>query len=375
MTQPIQGRPPEFIPKLFIALREGYGLSQFGHDLLAGLAVAIIAVPLGLAIAIASGASPQEGLLTVVIGGFFISLLGGSRTQIGGPTAAFIITVFRIIHEHGYDGLVLATMMAGVILVLAALMRIGTLVRYVPEPVIRGFTVGIAIVIVVGQLKDVFGLSGANIPPDVYEKLQVMWSIRDSFSPWALAVAAGSLGIIILIRMWSTKFPGLVVAVIIASIVVAIFNLPVETIGSRFGDLQFTLPAPHLPEISYQRLVSLLPAALVIAFLAGIESLLSAMVADKMTGSNHRSNSEILGQGIANFFSALFGGLPATGAIARTAHQYPGRGQDAGGRHQSRRLCPPVSDIGGTTYFLPATAGTGGRAFDRCLDDERARTS
>lgn len=319
MTQSIQGRPPEFVPKLVIALQEGYGFGQLGHDLLAGLAVAIIAVPLGLAIAIASGAGPQEGLLTVVVGGFFISLLGGSRTQIGGPTAAFIVTVYRVIHEHGYDGLVTATLMAGVILIFAALMRVGTLVRYVPEPVIRGFTVGIAVVIVLGQVKDAFGFNGAEVPADVYDKIQVLWSMRDSFSPWAFAIAAGSLAIIIAIRMWSTKFPGLVVAVIVASLVVAVFHLPVETIGSRFGALTFALPTPHLPDLSYAQVSALLPSALVIAFLAGIESLLSAMVADKMTGSNHRSNTEMLGQGIANAASALLGGLPATGAIARTA--------------------------------------------------------
>lgn len=319
MTQPFQGRPPEFVPKLIIALREGYGLSQLGHDLLAGLAVAIIAVPLGLAIAISSGATPAQGLLTVVVGGFLISLLGGSRTQIGGPTAAFIVTVYSVIHTHGYDGLVIATLMAGVILVVAALMRVGTLVRYVPEPVIRGFTVGIAIVIVLSQIKDVFGLSGAAIPSDVYEKMHVLWEIRDSFTPAALLVALGSLAIIIGIRMWSPRFPGLVVAVVVAAVVVEIFQLPVDTIASRFGPLSFELQPPRLPELSYSRLVDLLPSALVIAFLAGIESLLSAMVADKMTGSNHRSNTEILGQGVANIASALMGGLPATGAIARTA--------------------------------------------------------
>ncbi|MBU1175916.1 MAG: SulP family inorganic anion transporter [Alphaproteobacteria bacterium] len=319
MTQNFQGRPPEFVPKLVIALREGYGLTQLGHDLLAGLAVAIIAVPLGLAIAISSGATPEQGLLTVVVGGFLISLLGGSRTQIGGPTAAFIVTVYSVIHMHGYDGLVLATLMAGIILVVAALLRVGTLVRYVPEPVIRGFTVGIAVVIVLSQIKDVFGLSDAEVPSDVYDKLRALWEIRDSFTPAALLVALGSLAIIIAIRMWSTRFPGLVIAVVVAAAVVEVFHLPVETIASRFGPLVFELKPPHLPDLSYAKVVDLLPSALVIAFLAGIESLLSAMVADKMTGSSHRSNTEILGQGIANLGSALMGGLPATGAIARTA--------------------------------------------------------
>lgn len=319
MTQPFQGRPPEFMPKLFIALGEGYGVTQLGHDLLAGLAVAIIAVPLGLAIAISSGAGPEQGLLTVVVGGFLISLLGGSRTQIGGPTAAFIVTVYSVIQAHGYDGLVIATLMAGIILVVAALMRVGTLVRYVPEPVIRGFTVGIAVVIVFSQVKDVFGLSGADVPSDVYDKMRVLWEMRDSFTPAALMVALGSLAIIIGIRMWSTRFPGLVVAVIAAAVVVEVFHLPVDTIASRFGPLSFELKPPHLPDLSYAKIVDLLPSALVIAFLAGIESLLSAMVADKMTGSNHRSNTEMLGQGLANLGSALMGGLPATGAIARTA--------------------------------------------------------
>ena len=372
MTQPFQGRPPEFVPKLVIALSEGYGLSRFGRDLLAGLAVAIIAVPLGLAIAISSGATPAQGLLTVVIGGFFISLLGGSRTQIGGPTAAFIVTVYGVIHEHGYDGLILATLMAGIILFAAALMRVGTLVRYVPEPVIRGFTVGIAVVIVVSQIKDVFGLSGVEVPSEVYDKLHVLWEMRGSFTPEALLVALGSLAIILAIRMWNTRFPGLVIAVVVAAVVVEVFHLPVDTIASRFGPLDFALQPPHLPALSYAKVIDLLPSALVIAFLAGIESLLSAMVADKMTGSNHRSNTEILGQGVANIASALMGGLPGHGRHRPHRDQYPRWRHHTGGRAEPRRLRFAVSHLRVAADRLSAAAGTCFGSVDRCLDDERA---
>jgi len=305
-------------PKLLTTLKT-YTPALFLADMLAGLTVAMVAIPLSLAIAIASGADPATGLITAIVGGFLISLLGGSRVQIGGPTGAFIVVVFGVIAAHGYDGLVLATLMAGVMLVIAGLLRAGSLISYIPEPVINGFTIGIAVIIGTSQLKDAFGLTPDRLPAEFIGKVEALWSVRDSFTPAAFAIAIATMLVIVLLRRLFPRFPGLIVAVAATSGLVALFDLPVDTIGSRFGALSASLPMPHLPEITYARLVELLPSAFVIAFLAGVESLLSAMVADRMIGSRHRSNAEVLAQGAANIGSALFGGLPATGAIARTA--------------------------------------------------------
>lgn len=319
MSHSVQGQPPQFLPKIITTFQEGYGLSDFLRDSAAGLTVAIVALPLALAIAIASGVDPAAGLTTVIIAGILISALGGSRTQIGGPTAAFIVVVYGVVRDFGADGLITSTFLAGIILCIAALLRVGSLIRYVPEPVIRGFTIGIGIVIVASQIKDVFGLTGAEIPADFLEKMSALWSIRDSFNLSSLLVAALTLAIIIGFRRFAPKFPGMAVAVIAGSLAVGLLQLDVATIGSRFGALPNALPAPHLPNLAIERIIELLPSALIIAFLAGIESLLSAMVSDKMSGGHHRSNTEVLAQGFANLGSALFGGLPATGAIARTA--------------------------------------------------------
>ena len=305
-------------PKLLTTLKT-YTPALFLADMLAGLTVAMVAIPLSLAIAIASGADPATGLITAIVGGFLISLLGGSRVQIGGPTGAFIVVVFGVIATHGYDGLVLATLMAGVMLVVAGLLRAGSLISYIPEPVINGFTIGIAVIIGTSQLKDALGLTPDRLPAEFIGKVEALWSVRDSFTPAAFAIAIATMLLIVLLRRLFPRFPGLIVAVAATSGLVALFDLPVDTIGSRFGALPASLPMPHLPEITYARLVELLPSAFVIAFLAGVESLLSAMVADRMIGSRHRSNAEVLAQGAANIGSALFGGLPATGAIARTA--------------------------------------------------------
>ena len=305
-------------PELFDTVKT-YTPALFLADLLAGLTVAMVALPLSLAIAIASGADPARGLVTAIVAGALISLFGGSRVQIGGPTGAFIVVVYAVIAEHGTDGLILATLMAGVILIAAALARLGALIRLVPEPVINGFTIGIAIIIATSQLKDILGLTGENIPAAFVEKLTALWAIRETVTPAALGIGIATMILITALRRLAPKWPGLIVAVGLTSALVALFHLPVDTIGSRFGDLPRTLPWPSFPEISAARLRELLPSALIIAFLAGVESLLSAMVADKMAKTTHRPNVEILGQGIANIGSALFGGLPATGAIARTA--------------------------------------------------------
>ncbi|MES2145523.1 MAG: SulP family inorganic anion transporter [Pseudomonadota bacterium] len=305
-------------PKLLTTLRT-YSARLFLADLLAGVTVAMVAIPLSIAIAIASGAEPVKGLVTAIVGGFLISLLGGSRVQIGGPTGAFIVVVAGIVAVHGYDGLVLATLMAGVILVVAGVLRAGSLVAYVPEPVINGFTIGIGIIIATSQIRDMFGLQVAAVPAEFTAKIAALWQVRQSVNPQALVVGLTTVALIVVFRRAAPRLPGLIVAVAITSAIVLAAGLPVDTLFSRFGALPNRLPMPSLPEVSLTRVIALLPSALVIAFLAGVESLLSAMVADRMIAGRHRPNAEVLAQGAANVGSALFGGMPATGAIARTA--------------------------------------------------------
>jgi sulfate permease, SulP family len=308
-----------FVPKFYTVLKQGYGAADFRQDVLSGLTVAIVALPLAMALAIASGTTPDKGLITVVIGGFLISALGGSRFQIGGPTGAFVVVVFNVIQTYGYDGLVVATLMAGLMLIGAGLLRLGTWIKYIPDPVVTGFTAGIAVIIFSSQLKDLFGLQMARLPADFAVKLSALWAARDTVDPVNLAVALGALAIIILVRLYVPKVPAFLAAVVAAAVATALLQLPIDTIASRFGQLPSSLPVPALPEVSWARLQELLPSAFTIAFLAGVESLLSAMVADGMTGRRHRSNCELVAQGVANTASALFGGMPATGAIARTA--------------------------------------------------------
>lgn len=305
-------------PKILTTLKT-YTREEFTSDLIAGVTVAMVALPLSLAIAIASGAGPEKGLVTAIVAGFLISFLGGSRVQIGGPTGAFIVVVFGVIVQHGYDGLVLATLMAGAIMLIAGFLRAGNLVAYVPEPVINGFTIGIGIIIAASQIKDLFGLSITQVPAEFIAKIETLWAVRDTWNAIALGIGLASMAMIILLRRFAPKIPGLIIAVGLTSAIVALAALPVDTIFSQFGALPSTLPMPTLPDISLERAIELLPSALVIAFLASVESLLSAMVADKMIGGHHRPNAEVLAQGFANIGSALFGGLPATGAIARTA--------------------------------------------------------
>ena len=305
-------------PKLLTTLRV-YSPQLFLADLIAGVTVAMVAIPLSIAIAIASGADPVKGLITAIIGGLLISLLGGSRVQIGGPTGAFIVVVAGIVATYGYDGLVLATLMAGIILVVAAVLRAGTLVAYVPEPVINGFTIGIGIIIAASQLKDLFGLTMGVVPAEFIAKLEALWQARDTINMQALIIGLATMVLIVALRRLFPRLPGLIVAVAITSGVVLLAPLQVDTLFSRYGALPDRLPMPSLPQVTYARILELLPSALVIAFLAGVESLLSAMVADRMIGGRHRPNAEVMAQGAANIGSALFGGMPATGAIARTA--------------------------------------------------------
>lgn len=308
-----------FVPKLVTVLKEGYNLKTFRADVLAGLTVAIVAIPLAMALGIASGTTPDKGLITAVIAGFLISALGGSRVQIGGPTGAFVVVVFNVIAAHGYDGLVLATLMAGAMLLIAGFARLGTIIKYIPHPVITGFTAGIAVIIFSSQIRDLFGLQIEKVPGDFIEKWTLFWNVKDTFNPSTTILSAGCLLLIVLLRKYAPSVPAFLMSVLVGSLVVMGLGLNVATIGSVFGELPHTLPMPHVPEgITLDRMKELFPSAFTIAFLAGIESLLSAVVADGMIDRRHRSNCELVGQGVANVASAFFGGMPATGAIART---------------------------------------------------------
>jgi SulP family sulfate permease len=311
---------PLFAPKLLTCLKEGYSRHQFGHDLLAGIIVAIVALPLAIAFAIASGVKPEQGLYTAIIAGLLISVLGGSRVQIGGPTGAFIIIVYDIVQRFGYDGLAIATMMAGGLLILMGLARMGAIISFIPYPVTVGFTSGIALIILIGQLRDFLGLQMEQLPANFFAKLSAYSASLATISVPALLVGGATVLIILLWPRLTHRIPGSLVALVLTTLAVAWFDLPVATIGSRFGAIPTSLPMPRLPALpDLQMITELLSPALTIAILAGIESLLSAVVADGMTERRHHSNTELIAQGVANLASPLFGGIPATGAIARTA--------------------------------------------------------
>ncbi|MCX0400238.1 SulP family inorganic anion transporter [Clostridium perfringens] len=309
-------------PKLISLLDDkenGFSKEQFFKDLIAGIIVAIIALPLSIALGISSGVSPEKGLITAIIAGFIISLLGGSRVQIGGPTGAFVVIVFGIIQNHGVDGLIIATFMAGIILVLFGLLRFGSLIKYIPYPITVGFTSGIAVTLFSTQVKDFLGLSMTKTPSEFIPKWEAYISHMNTTNLYTLAI--GLLALIILI-FWpkiNKKIPGSLIALIVTTLVVFIFNLPVATIGSQFGKISSNIPMPHIPNLNINTLKALIGPAFTIALLGGIESLLSAVVSDGMIGDKHNSNAELIAQGIANMGSSLFGGIPATGAIARTA--------------------------------------------------------
>ena len=308
-----------FTPKTLTVLRDGYRLADLRADAVAGLTVAIVALPLAMALAIASGTTPEKGLHTAIIAGFLISLLGGSKVQIGGPTAAFIPVVFAIIQKEGYGGLILCTLLAGLMLIAAGLLRLGTLMKYMPQPVVTGFTAGIAVSIFSSQVKDALGLRMGQVPADFLPRWQAYAEHVGSAQPAAIALTVLGLVAILGLRRWRPAWPGFLIALLLCTLAAAGAALPVETIGSKFGGLPSALPSFDFPHIPFERTRELLPSAFTIAFLAGVESLLSAVVADGMTGGRHRSNMELVAQGVANSASALFGGLPATGAIARTA--------------------------------------------------------
>lgn len=307
-----------FKPKFF-SLYKTFTREQILKDITAGVVVAIIALPLSIALAIASGATPEKGLHTAIIAGFLISFLGGSRVQIGGPTGAFVIIVFNIIQKHGFDGLLIATIMAGIFLIIFGFLKLGTFIRLIPYPITTGFTSGIAVVIFTTQIKDFLGLTIDKMPSGFVQMWKAFILNINTINYWAFVIAFISLIIIINWPKITAKIPGSLIAIIGASIAVYLFNIPVETIGSKFGEISSSLPVPSLPVVTIERIEQLMMPSITIALLAGIESLLSAVVSDGMIGGSHKPNAELIAQGAANIASGLFGGLPATGAIARTA--------------------------------------------------------
>ena len=306
-------------PKIIAVFREGYTLKQFYSDLAAGTTVGVVALPLAVAFAIASGVKPEQGLFTAIVAGFVISLLGGSRAQISGPTGAFVVIIYGIVHQYGYDGLAVATLIAGLLLALMGLCRMGALLKFIPYPVTVGFTSGIALIIFSSQVSDFLGLNLVSLPSGFIEKLIVYRENFRHLDKYSIAVGALSLVVITIWPKVTHRIPGMLVAILIATVAVKALNLPVATIGSRFGSVPNHLPAPHLPVISLALVKQMFSPAVTIAFLAALESLLAAVVADGMLGTRHRSNMELIAQGAGNVMSVLFGGIPATGAIARTA--------------------------------------------------------
>lgn len=304
---------------VFFEVMKNYSLALFKKDLFAGITVGIVAVPLALAFAIASGATPSQGIFTAVIAGFFISFLGGSRYQIGGPTGAFVIIIYGIIAQHGYDGLLIATIMAGIILIFLGIARVGSFIKFIPYPVTTGFTAGIGVVIFSSQIKDFLGLTYKETSPEFIDKWISIFSNLSTINISSAAIGIGTVIIILIIRKMSTNIPSHVVAIVISTAVCFFLGLNAETIGDRFGTINAVFPSFTVPEVTIDKIRALFPAAITIALLAGIESLLSAVVADGMTGSHHKSNTELVGQGVANILSGFFGCIPATGAIARTA--------------------------------------------------------
>ncbi len=312
-------RQNEFTPRLFSLIRSGITKQQLSKDIVAGIIVGIVALPLAIAFAIASGVSPEKGLITAIIAGLAVSVLGGSRVQIAGPTGAFIVIVYAIVQDHGVSGLIIATFMAGFLLIGMGLARLGNYLKFIPYPLIVGFTSGIAVIIFTSQIRDLFGMSIESLPADFVQKWIVYGKSLTQINFSALAIGGGTILTALYFHKLTRKVPGTIVAIAGTTALVYFLGIPVETIGTRFGEIPNTFPAPTLPDIQFSTIQSLIQPAIAIALLGAIESLLSAVVADGMTGERHRSNMELVAQGSANILSGLFGGIPATGAIARTA--------------------------------------------------------
>ena len=314
-----------FAPKLVEVLKSGYGKQEFKRDSVAGLTVAIVSIPLALALAIASGVTPAQGLYTAIVAGFFIAFLGGSRYQIGGPTGAFVVVIFGVMQQFGYAGLAMTMLVAGLALIIAGLLRFGTYIKYIPYPVVLGFTAGIGLLLITTQMKDLLGLKIEDLPADFLPKWRAYLSNLSTFTPSSVFIGLVSFVIIFYIRAKFPKLPAYLMSVIGTTILVgilSIFNIQVVTIGSQFGGIPHFLPMPHIPDFNLDLFLKVIPSGLTIAFLAGVESLLSATVVDGMSGDNHNSNAELIGEGVANIICSFFTGVPATGAIARTATNF-----------------------------------------------------
>jgi SulP family sulfate permease len=370
MSPPMNATTPEprapsfaelFTPKLITVLREGYEWRHLRADALAGLTVAIVALPLSMAIAIASGASPAQGLYAAIVGGFLISALGGSRFQIGGPAGAFIVLVAATAQAHGLDGLLLATVLAGVILAAIGFLKLGTYIKFIPYPVTVGFTAGIAVIILASQLRDLLGLTLAEPEPGgLIEKLAVLWRYLPTFDGATIGVSVMTIAVIVGLKRWRPRWPGMLIAVAGAAAVTAGAELDVVTIGTRFGGVPSGLPWPSLPDITFAKVREVLPAAVAFALLGAIESLLSAVVADGMTGRRHRSNCELVAQGFANVASGVFGGMCVTGTIARTATNVrAGAHGPVAGMLHSLFLLAFVLLAAGLASFIPLAALAG----------------
>lgn len=346
-----------FHPKLFEVLRKGYDLNKFKRDTLAGMTVAVVSIPLAMALAIASGVTPAQGLYTAIVAGFFIALLGGSKYQIGGPTGAFVVVIFNVMKNYGAEGLALTMLIAGIILIAAGLLRLGTYIKYIPYPVVTGFTAGIGILLISTQIKDLLGLQMDFVPTDFLPKWEAYFNNLGNFNFASIVIALFSFGAIFYVKHKRPNLPAYLVAVIGATILVAIFAIfsaAPDTIGSKFGSIPHFLPMPQIPEMDINLLLKVMPSGLTIAFLAGIESLLSATVVDGMSGDNHNSNAELIAEGIANLMSMLFMGVPATGAIARTATNYKSHAYSPmSGIMQSVILLLFMLLLAGVAKFIP----------------------
>lgn len=346
-----------FCPKLIEILHRGYDMNKFKRDTLAGMTVAVVSIPLAMALAIASGVTPAQGLYTAIVAGFFIALLGGSKYQIGGPTGAFVVVIFNVMKNYGTEGLMLTMLIAGVILIAAGLLKLGTYIKYIPYPVVTGFTAGIGVLLISTQIKDLLGLEIESVPADFLHKWQTYIHHLKDFSFASVFIAIFSFASIFYIRRKKPNLPAYLVAVVGATLLVAVFamfSMAPDTIGSQFGSIPHFLPKPRLPEVHISLLLEVLPSGLTIAFLAGVESLLSATVVDGMSGDNHNSNAELIAEGVANLMSMVFTGVPATGAIARTATNYKSHAYSPmAGIMQSVILLLFMLLLAGVAKFIP----------------------
>lgn len=314
-----------FTPKLVERLHKGYNLDKFKRDCVAGLTVAVISIPLAMALAIASGVTPAQGLYTAIVAGFFIALLGGSRYQIGGPTGAFVVVIFGVMQQYGYDGLAMTMLIAGMVLIIAGYLKLGTYIKYIPYPVVVGFTAGIGLLLISTQVKDLLGLRIDNVPAEILPKWNVYIHNFDKLSWSSVVISVFTFAVIFYTQFKKPKLPAYLISVVGATLIVAVFGLDIATIGNKFGGIPHFLPMPQVPDFDWNLFFKVMPSGLTIAFLAGIESLLSATVVDGMSGDNHNSNAELVGEGIANIACVFFMGVPATGAIARTATNFKAR--------------------------------------------------